>query len=223
MYKIFALLTIVYFIPALSFAQFATGQKLIGGNLSFSTSSGNSTPSLFDNRNIYRNHNTGIVINPSIARFFKPAVLHGIGVIYNYNHYSIKEELPGNGNNFSNKAYSVGLNIFSQRFISLGNNFFFTVLTGGTPSYSSGKQYDVMSKATARVKGYSINIALTPGLSYKINNRFLFDAFLSNLFYAGYQHSITTSNYPVARETKTYNNSFYITSSLSNTALGILD
>lgn len=220
MSRIFTLLTIVYLIPAFSDAQFADGQKLIGGNLLFSTNSGTSTPGAFDNRNVYHNSGTFAGINPSIAKFRTSKVLYGIGIIYNYSTYFIEEELPDNGNNYKNRSHLVGLNIFSQRFVSLRNNFFFTIHTGGSGLYSFSKQADFISKATSTVKGYSINAALAPGISYKISNRFLFDAFLSIFLYAGFQHSVTTSNYPLPREAKTHNNSFNISTSFSNTALG---
>lgn len=217
MKRIFILL--FFFIPYLCNAQLIKGQKLIGGNFSFSTNSGNSTQA-FDNRSVYHNSGTGIGINPSIAKFINSTTLRGIGLVYNYNNYIIKEEEPNNGNSFKNIAHSEGINIFSQRFISLGNNFFFTIQASATGLYSYGKQSDFMTKAMTKAKVYSITAAMAPGLSYKINRRLLFDALLTNILSAGYQHTTAVTNYPLPKETKTHNNTFNISSSLSNTTLG---
>lgn len=220
MIRIFTFLIILYLTPLFSNAQFEGGQKLIGGSLSFSTSAGNTTQAAFDNRSVLHNSSTGISINPSIAKFVKPATLCGIGIVYNYSRYFIKEESPDNGNSFKNIQHSAGINTFSQRFISLGKDFFFTIQTSAAALYSYSNQADFVSKATSKITGYSITFALTPGISYKISRRFLFDAFLSNLLFAGYQHSTTTTNYPVPKETKTHNNSVNISTSLSNTNVG---
>lgn len=219
MKKIFTLLSLLYLIPALSHAQFTTGQKLIGGNVSLSTNSGNATQT-FDNRNVYYSSNTGVIINPSIAKFISPTKLLGIGIVYNYSNYSIKEEAPDNGNSYKNITHSGGINIFSQRFIPLKNNFFFTIQTGATALYSFSKQSDFKSQAMTKTNVYGISASLAPGLSYRINNRFLFDAFLSNILSVGYQHSSTITNYPLPNETKTYSNSFNISTSFSNANLG---
>lgn len=218
--KILAFLLIVFFVPVTSHAQFIKGQKLIGGSLFFSGSSGSTTPTAFDNRNVFHVSATGIGVNPIIAKFINAKTLVGAGLIYNYSHYSLMQELPDNGNNYKDLQHSGGINIFSQRFISLGNKFFFTIQTSGSVLCNTGKQADLVSKATIKTKGYAINFALAPGISCQINKRILFDAFLNNLLFAGYQHSATTTNYPLPRETKTHNNSVYISTSLSNTAIG---
>lgn len=221
MKKIFTLLSILYLIPGWSEAQFETGQQLLGGNLLFSTSSGNSTP-MFDNRYIYHNSATGVGINPSIATFRSPSSLRGAGLIYNYNNstnYS-KEDPSDTRNGYKNLVHSAGITIFSQRFIPLSSNLFFTIHKSVTALYSVGKQSDIATKGTAKSKGYGISVSLAPGISYKINSRFLFDAYLSNLLSAGYTHTTTTTNYPLPKETKTRSNSFNVSSSLSNTSLG---
>lgn len=219
MNKTFTFFTVLYFISQPAFAQFTKGQKLVGGNISFATNSGSYTPN-FDNRNVYHNSTTVIGVNPSIAKFSSATTLYGLGIVYYFNHYFNKEEAPDNGNSFKDNSHSGGINIFFQRFIPLGKNFFFTIFSGGTALYTYEKRADFVSKATSKIKGYSIAANLAPGLSYKINKRFLFDAFLNNLLYAGYQHSTTTLNYPQPHETKTRNNSFVLLTSLSNTNVG---
>jgi hypothetical protein len=219
MKKIFTYLSITYLIPLVTNAQFERGQKLIGGNVSVASVSGNSTQA-FDNRSTYHVSNTGALINPSISKFYKPTLLRGVGLIYSYGNYLNKEELPDNGNGYKYYSHSAGINIFSQRFIPLGNNFFFTFQISGTFLYSFAKQSDFITKAFTKSNGYSLTAGLAPGISYKINNRFLFDAFLSNLLSAGYSHSNAVTNYPLPRETKTHSNGFNIQSSLSSTTLG---
>ena len=220
MNKICTFFTIVCLIPLLSDSQFTEGQKLIGGNISFSTNSGNYDQNTFNNNNINHTSNTGIGINMSAAKFINSKTIWGIGLVYNYTHYTIDQQVPAQGNNYKYAYHSGGINIFSQRFMSLGNKFFFTVLAGATVRYNYNKQADLISKATSKTTGYSIDAGLNPGLTYKINDRFLFDAVLSNFIYTAYQHANGTSNYPLPQEAKTHSNSFYITTSLSNTSLG---
>jgi len=136
MNKIFTFLNILYLIPAFCEAQFLKNQKLIGGYISFSTNSGNSTGNVFDNRNVYHISNTGIGINPSIAKFINPKRLVGLGIVYNYSRYFTEEEMPDNGNKYEDKQQSGGVNIFSQQFIPLINNFFLTVHAGGIVLYN---------------------------------------------------------------------------------------
>lgn len=202
------------------YAQFATGQKVIGGNVSFSTCSSNSTQ-IFDNR-IYHNSGTSIGINPSIGKFYTPTSLRGIGIIYNYNNnnnYST-EDTTANRNGYKNFLNSAGLNIFSQHFISLSSNLFFTIQTSALALYSFCKLSDLITTTTTKNKAYGISAALAPGISYKLNSRILFDAYFSNLLSVGYTYSTTVTNYPLPKETKTHGNSFNISSSLSNTNLG---
>lgn len=220
MKKIFTLASIIYLIPALSHAQFETGQKLIGGNVSFSTNSGN-FPNGFDNRYSYYSSITNIAINPSVATFYKPTALRGAGIIYAYSRYTSKFDTAYNY--IYNAKYitqSAGINLFWQRFIPLGNNFYFTIYTGGSILYNFGKQSEPTNNATIKNSGYSISAGVSPGISYKINNRFLFDASLANILSAGFQHSNTTNNYPLPQTIKTHYNSFNLSSSLSNTSLG---
>lgn len=119
MKKILTNFIIIYLIPAIATAQFEAGQKLIGGNVSVYTNSGNTTAQPFDNRNTYHLSATGIGIAPSIAKFSKPTVLRGIGLTYGYNKYTNKEESPDNGNGYKSFSHSAGINVFSQRFIPL--------------------------------------------------------------------------------------------------------
>lgn len=219
MKKTFTFFNIIYLIPILTVAQFQTGQKVIGGNISLSTNAGNATQA-FDNRNTYHVSGTGLGINPSIAEFYKPTALRGIGLNYSYTNYLVKEETPDNGNGHKDFSHSAGINIFFQHFIPLGHNFFFTIETSGAVAYVYDKESDFITKAFIKSKGYTLTAHLAPGISYNINNRFLFDAFLSNLLSAGYSHSTSVTNYPLPRETKTHSNGFNIASSLSNTTLG---
>ena len=220
MRKTFSLFTLAFLTSLSLSAQFTQGQKLIGGSVSFSTVSGDFAQNSFNNNSINRTSNTGLGINISAAKFISPKTTWGVGLLYSYTRYIVDQEVPAQGNNFKYALHSGGVNVFSQRFITLGNNFFFTILGGGTVSYNYNRQADLVSKATSKTKGYSVDAALTPGLTYKINNRFLFDAFLNNFISASFQHVEGKSNYPLPQEAKTHSNGFYITTSLSNTSLG---
>ena len=94
MKKTFTLFTVLYFISQGSIGQFTKGQKLIGGNVSFSTNSGNMDPNTFNNNNINHTSNTGIGINISASRFVDAKTLWGIGLMYNTLIMSLTRKCP---------------------------------------------------------------------------------------------------------------------------------
>jgi hypothetical protein len=209
MKQIFTTLCIIYLIPAISKAQFDVGQKVIGGNLSF-------TSNTSENISTGRTKNTGWNFNFSKAKFYKPNVLRGTGITYGYSKNSQKYTAV---NNFDNDYYShaVGINIFSQRFIPLGKQFFFTLQTGGTAFYNSGKHTTTSDNTSSKTDGFSIGFGLAPGVSYRISERFLFDAFLSNFLAVSYAYQSTKSNSLQPQQTsKFHNHNFNLSSTFSN-------
>ena len=209
MQKKSTILVLLIVITSVANAQFTKGQKVLGGNGGFSV--GKSESSDFTNR-----QNT-ITINPSFAKFTKANQLCGIGLVYGYSQQ--KSVSPNYAQKSNIKNQNIGVNVFSQRFYNLAKNLYFTLNTSGSVSYLFGKTVIESSNTynESKSKGYAINVGLTPGFSYQLNNRWLFDAYLSNLVNVGFSHNqskSSTSNY------KTKSNNFGISSSLSNTNLG---
>lgn len=176
MKKIFALLNLFCLTTVFAQAQFEKGQKAAGGNIGFS--SGKS-------ENIYSSNYTSdysnVSISPSVGSFSRSNLLCGIGLSYGYNYQKNKSFMNADDSKMWN--HSIGINLFSHRFFTLTQKFFFTINTSGGFSYSFGKQISTTNniQSEAKSSGYGIGLSLAPGLSYRLTPRFLFDAYLSNL------------------------------------------
>lgn len=214
MTKIYTLSILFCLSVSFASAQFDIGQKVIGGNVGFSTTKSEN----------YYNPNSDNQVNvsfsPSMAWFTKPNHLVGIGLMYNYGW----QKTGNNMNNDLSKSYnhSIGLNLFSQQFFTLAPKFYFTVTATGSLAYNFGKTtYEVSNNENARKGcGYNINLGLAPGLTYRLTQRLLFDAYLSNLLSVGYTHTQYKGSLSSTSDDKSYQNSFGVSYSLSNTSLG---
>jgi hypothetical protein len=216
MKKIFTLICLIYLIPTLVRSQFEPGQKVIGGNIGFST---------FKDESLYNNFLTtnysNVSINPSISTFKKPNVLRGVGLSYAYSYR--KEESSNLPQTSTTTNNSIGIDLFSQRFFLLTSNLFFTVRTSGSILYFSGKQRTSINSTRLETKnnGFGLGVNLAPGITYKLTQRLLFDAYLTNLLSVNYTHTKARHNNTTATsERKGKSNSFSLSSSLSNTSLG---
>jgi len=134
--------------------------------------------------------------------------------------YNNNKTYPGTA--VSMYSHSIGVNVFSQRFFTLPQNLFFTINTGASAAFSFGKQTNTSVNFISRRKstGYGISVSLAPGLSYRLTQRLLFDAYLSNLINISYFHTETNFKNTQTPDTKSTQNNFNLSSSLSNTTLG---
>ena len=210
MKKFYPCFVSVFLLSSIVNAQFIKGQNVIGGNFGFSIGKSESSDD-------FTSHQNSFTINPSIAKFTKANKLCGIGMSYGYTQQ--KTESPRNTQNTNSINQTIGVNVFSQRFYSLSKNLYFTLNTPASVYYMFGKNIVESSNSIneSKGKGYTINISVAPGLSYQLNNRWLFDAYLSNLVNIGFSHSQSKSS---NSNFKTKGNSFGVSSSLSNTNLG---
>ncbi len=218
MTKIYTLFFLSFLPVLFAAAQFDKGQKVLGGNIGFSTS---------NSKYYYNNYEaytlTNVSASPSLGWFTKANQLFGIGLLYNYNRQKTIFINPGTSIDTTTiYSHSLGVSLFSQRFIRLANNFYFTITTAGSATYNFGKIAESNSgnETTTRTTGYGISANLAPGLSYRLSQRFLFEAYLSNLLYAGYSHSQYKDGTASSSGDKPHVNSFILSSSLSNTSLG---
>ncbi len=212
MIRIFTL-TCISFAAFTASAQFEIGQKVLGGNVSFA--SGNEENVYM---NDYENKYLNFTVNPSIATFTKSNKLQGIGLSYSNSYQKTGYLRYEISKNYSN---SLGIELFSQRFISITKGLFFTLKTSAGASYQFGKQEKFFNSVPNDLKstGFGIGAYLAPGISYKLTNRLLFDAYLSDFLALSYSHSKfkdPTSSTPLKRT----RDSFRIHSSLSNVNLG---
>lgn len=214
MIKIYTLSLLFFLTSLFATAQFDIGQKVVGGNVGFTTTTtdnyyrmGTSVKQVF------------FSVSPSIAKFTKSNQLCGIGLYYNYLHQQTRGNYSTDPNDYS---HYIGLNLFSQHFFTLAPKFYFSVIGTGSLGYSFGSNTyrSGVNEINKKSSGYNINIGLAPGLSYRIIPRLLFDAYLNNFLYAGYTHSQVKENVNVPAVVKGYANSFTVSSSLGNTSLG---
>lgn len=193
-------------------AQFTKGQVLLGGNVGFSTTKAN-------NSGDFTTSNNGFNINPSIAVFKKSNQLIGLGLSYNYSLQ--KNKSNANSNENGSNSHTIGINAFAQRFYTLSNKFFFTVKGNAGIGYTTGKQYNYngIDRVEAKTNGYRIGLDFSPGISYTVTPRLLFDASLNSVLSLNYSHTKTDNPFPGMEYTRTQN-AFNIDSDLSNTSLG---
>ncbi|MCY7420747.1 MAG: hypothetical protein LH478_03280 [Chitinophagaceae bacterium] len=209
MKKFYASLVSIFLLSFIGYSQFQKGQKVLGGNVGFSTGK-------IDYTVPNQSRQTSFSINPSIGWFCKPNVLAGFGVSYGFN--NLKNSGTNSQRNES-KSQNMAVNAFSQKFLGVANKLFFTINSGASINYSFGKNesFNGSSDISSKSNIYGVNVNLAPGLSYRIGNHFLFDAYLSNLVNIGYTHSQTKGS---NSSEKSVSNNFNLSSSLSNTSLG---
>lgn len=215
MIKIYAFFSLFCLTAIFVEAQFEPGQKVAGGNLGFSTGKskylyGNSSTTDYSN----------VSISPSIGSFRKPNLLYGMGLAYGYNYQKTTNLLNTEVNRTSN--HSIGINLFSQRFFTLAQNFFFTINTGVSVGYTFGKQINTTNNfgSEAKSSGYGASANFAPGLTYRFTRRLLFDAYLRNLINISYSHNQIKDKNASAPLNKSVQNNFSLSSGLSNTSLG---
>lgn len=210
MKKIFTLASFIILAANFSHAQFTPGQKVLGGNLGFSTGK-SEYPFSSPNSSSYTNFS----VNPSIATFKKANVLQGVSLSYDF-----RQEKNRSSNNSVNKInnHSVGIGFFRQRFFPLAPKLYFTVNGSIGASYNFGKGTTILPNlptSETLYSGYGVGFGVSPGLSYQLSKRVLFDAGLSNLLSVSFSHNQAKSG-----SLKSTSNQFNLSSSLSNTNLG---
>ncbi|HEX8334187.1 MAG TPA: hypothetical protein VF622_16315 [Segetibacter sp.] len=215
MIKIYSLAILLSLSTVFAQAQFVTGQRVLGGNIGFSTNKRENI-----SNGISTTNSTAFLLSPSLGSFTKPNVLRGVGLSYGYSIQKSEYSLNNSTQRIPN--HLIGINLFSQRFFSLSEKIFFTTNTGGAVTYSFGKNINKNNNNVNETKssGYGIAINFAPGLSYRLTQRLLFDAYLSNLINVRYSHTETKYNNPPNMDTRSTHNNFSISSSLSNTSLG---
>ena len=192
-------------------AQFEIGQKLLGGNIGFSTVETN-------NSSNYTTNTIGFGISPTYSIFKKPNQLVGLGLSYNYSQQ--KSSTIIGTNESTNNSNSIGIDAFTQKFFPLSSKFFFTLKGNTGFGYVFGKQYNYngTDKLEEKSKGYNVGLNFAPGISYVITPRILCDAALSSVLSLQYAHRKTT-NTNIGNDFTTTQNTFYINSALNNTLL----
>lgn len=200
-------------------AQFQAGQKLLGGQLSFGSNSGNiSTYSPVPPQPDQRYTSFGL--NLSLSRFTSPTVLNGVGISYAYIHSRYNIGTPFEQTNTSN---ILGAFVNKTKLQPLATKFYLSFTGTGYGNYLSGTGTAVPANNTpeSKNKTYTLGISGSMGLVYQLNQRFLVSCELSNLLNLAYSHghSKYTSGTSI---TEKYNNAIAFSTGLSGFSMNSL-
>jgi hypothetical protein len=165
-------------------AQFKKNDILLGGQLSYSFSSGTYTQPNYNSPINDSKQNSGNIAI-SIGKALNENTLIGISLSYaptsytNYPNYDGTIPLK-----YVSDSYGVG--IFYQKYKNLGKEFYF--FGGASVGYYWSNQSGKDSIGEKLISGstWSVGLNLSPGISYKISKHFFMDLTLPNLFYASY-------------------------------------
>ena len=201
MNKILPIAILSLFFSLAANAQFNKNDILLGGQLSYNSSSNSNTG------NPESKYSSGI-FTISAGKAIKENTVFGLTISYlprtMSNYYTNAEPLD-----YKNNGYSVG--VFYRVYKSLGKDFY--LFAEGSASYQgfteSGKDSTGTKVLTGSGNGGSI--VIYPGISYKIAKNFLLEISIPSLFTVNYNSSRTTAY----SSTSKYNQ-FNVSSSLSS-------
>ena len=205
--KIYALL-ICCCLPSLLNAQITKGTVLIGGDVGISGSKyKNENPAYSQ----YVLESQSYSINPSAGWAVKENLVVGGRLIFNFSDYE-QQSSP----NLTSKNHNIGAGIFIRKYQPLGKSFY---LFGdaGVGAQSVYRLIEPLQQPfNYKETGYAISATIFPGIAYQVNRHFLLEVALNNLLSVGYEHKNTEDRNAGGNNYKGVNNSYHITSSLSN-------
>jgi hypothetical protein len=135
-------------------AQFAKGDKFIGGGYSATvrnSSNGNGEDSNYRSFQIY----------PQLGYFLNERYAVGGGISY---FSALNENDYGQGTYQNYRDRGVGIHAFAKRYFTIAEKFFFSV--GGTASYDRSRSKVENGSAESTRKGYVISLNMTPSLIF---------------------------------------------------------
>jgi hypothetical protein len=200
---ILTLLTILFF-SGLANAQFSKGNFLLGGTLSYSTSSSSGT-STGTEYNAY-----GGFFNVSLGKAVNENSVFGINLTYGFNKYAAVY----NKTNY----YSIG--VFYRKYKSLGKDFY---LSGeAAAGYNGSNSYGTDNSGNQYLSGNTNGgfISFYPAIDYKISKKFFLEISMPSLFTVSY--SSTKSTDPNLNPQTSTGSQFGIATSLSANPLNAL-
>jgi hypothetical protein len=181
MKKYLLLLSALLFISMVSRAQFSKGSILLGGQLSFGTSSYNDPSNTNPNQN-----STGGTFDVSVGKAFRENAVYGLDLSYSYNNNG------GGSLGSSNNFYDVG--IFYRKYKDLGKDFFLFGQVGAGYSGSTETGPDSAGNKVTIGTSHGGQIYLYPGIAYRISNKFFLELSIPELFAMQYSYVKTTNS-----------------------------
>jgi hypothetical protein len=190
-------------------AQFTAGQKLLGGNFSFGTSSatGESNPP----------KSWGINVSPKIGFVKDKNTVYG---------FSLSYAVQGNKSSglpaqeYKTRYNYANASFYVQKIKWLGEKWFIYGEGGVTGGFNNQKAFYTEDKNRKnKADGWSAGIYITPGVSYMVTKKLLLDLRLQQLLYAGFSKQTATNAESDITRFGSYK-SFNASSDLNNNTLG---
>ena len=164
-------------------AQFTTGQKLLGGQLSFS----NSKSASVSTGSTTQKSTTG-GLSFSLSRFKNPLLLTGVGIQYGYTGTNYDNGISLQ----DNKIHQLGAFYEITKLQPLAKKLYlgFTGTAGGNYTIQNTSS---SNNASSRMRGYNVYLNGGMGVWYALSQRFLLIGNINNLLAVTYAHGKTTS------------------------------
>ncbi len=170
------LLFILLFSSSLLNAQIQKGAIFIGGDFSVNGNKATTT-----NPNNYPAKNTALWISPSIGWVVKENIVVGGNLLLSYFQNEQQPTVT------FNKGNRIGGGIWMRKYLPLGKSFYLFGNAGLSVQSIYNKYTIVQQPYYSREKGYTVNAALTPGLSYQIKKSLFLELALNNLISLGFE------------------------------------
>lgn len=192
------------------FAQFSSGQKLIGGQLSFSRTKYQPV-----NQPGYEQQNNNFGISFSYGQFSSPTKVFGFGIQYNY----YDSRYTNTGAVTKSKNNSLGAYAELTKLQPIAKKLYLAFTGTGGVNYNYGRN-DNANSSYDETKGYTIYLSGGMGLWYQLNRHFILTGNVSNLLNISYSHADTrTFNTTGTLNGEGRSNSFALTTGLSSFSL----
>lgn len=168
-------------------AQFSTGQRMIGGQLSvgYSNTDINTTP-------IQKQNSSSVSLSPTFYKFSSPTRLNGFGLQYSYAH---QKTGIGSPSEQTYNSHLIGAFVSQTHLQPLAKKLYFTLSGTVGANYQFQKTSSTNSPNTTDTKGVNVYLRGGIGLLYQLNQRFVLSTQLNNLVSLEFGHNkSTTSN-----------------------------
>jgi hypothetical protein len=209
MKRILLILQVIFFLHTSVKAQFKKGDLLLGGNLSYSSNSNNSTTPPFPGaayRSGYFTISAGTALSAN-------AVM-GLNLAYTPGSF-VRADINGTAVRDVNHAYSTG--IFYRLYKSLGKEFYLFAEGDANYNWSDSYEKDASGNKTVTGSTNGVIVEIFPGIAYIISKKFFIEITIPNLFSMGYVSSKT-----ILANVETTQSQFSIGANLSSNSLGNL-
>jgi hypothetical protein len=195
-------------------AQFTAGQKMIGGQISGSFSSGNVGGSSDSDKR------SSAALSVSFSKFKSPTEFRGVGIAYAYTHH-FATNMPSSTDEIRENAHAFSIFFDRTKLVPLAARFYFTytgIVGAGFQFSRSVTKNTIVNVYNNDYNSYQAYLAGNIGLLYQITPRFLFTCNLANLLSVNFFHSDARNS--VGNGPFNYhNNSFSLSTGLSGLGL----